>query len=390
MKKDPICGMNVDEKKAYRLMTQNAEAIYFCSQHCLEKFAKQENINLKEIAISCYPKEAGWYLNKTVWVAGVLLALGGLSYYFPILIPFRNTLLMYVHTIWWAILLGLILGGIIDHFVPREYISHVLARPSKRTILHAVTLGFFMSACNHGILALSMELYKKGASTSSVIAFLLASPWANFSLSLMLFGLFGLLKTIYIILGAVVIAIVTGLIYQILEREKWVEKNEGSLAFNENYSILSDFKIRYQNYHLTRQQILDDLKGVYKGMISLGNMVLWWTFLGIGLASFFGAYVPEKFFHQYMGPTVRGMMVTLFVATVLEVCSDGMSPLAFELYRQTKALGNSFVFLMSGVVTDYTEIGLIWQNIGKKAAIWLPIITVPQVIVLGVIANLIF
>jgi len=48
------------------------------------------------------------------------------------------------------------------------------------------------------------------------------------------------------------------------------------------------------------------------------------------------------------------------------------------------------VFLMAGVVTDYTEIGLLWHNVGKRVAIWLPIITVPQVIALGIAANILF
>ena len=60
---------------------------------------------------------------------------------------------------------------------------------------------------------------------------------------------------------------------------------------------------------------------------------------------------------------------------------------AFEIYRQTPALGNSFVFLMAGVVTDYTEIGLLWSNVGRRVALWLPVVTVPQVIALGYIFN---
>jgi hypothetical protein len=44
---------------------------------------------------------------------------------------------------------------------------------------------------------------------------------------------------------------------------------------------------------------------------------------------------------------------------------------------------------MAGVATDYTEIGLIWHNIGKKAALLLPVITVPQVLILGYLFNLI-
>ena len=89
-----------------------------------------------------------------------------------------------------------------------------------------------------------------------------------------------------------------------------------------------------------------------------------------------------------MGPTLFGLIVTLVIATVIEVCSEGSSPLAFEIYRQTGALGNSFVFLMAGVVTDYTEIGLLWSNLGWRVALWMPLVTVPQVILLGYIFNL--
>jgi hypothetical protein len=39
------------------------------------------------------------------------------------------------------------------------------------------------------------------------------------------------------------------------------------------------------------------------------------------------------------------------------------------------------------VATDYTEIGLLWSNIGKRTAIWLPIVTVPQILVVGFLLN---
>jgi uncharacterized protein len=116
-------------------------------------------------------------------------------------------------------------------------------------------------------------------------------------------------------------------------------------------------------------------------------MVVWWILIGMILASFARAFVPTHLFHQYLGATVLGLLITLVIATILEVCSEGSAPLSFEIYSQTGAFGNSFVFLMAGVATDYTEIGLIWSNIGKKAAIWLPLITVPQILVLGYLFN---
>jgi uncharacterized membrane protein YraQ (UPF0718 family) len=116
-------------------------------------------------------------------------------------------------------------------------------------------------------------------------------------------------------------------------------------------------------------------------------MVLWWILIGILAAAIIGAYVPEHWFMQYLGPDLTGMLVTLLFATVIEVCSEGTSPIAFEIFAKTGALGNPFIFLMAGVATDYTEIGLLWSNIGKRTALWLPAVTVPQILLLAFLFN---
>ena len=329
-----------------------------------------------------------WYTNKVIIVAAILTLLSALSYILPILEPFRKSLLMYFRRIWWAILLGLALGGVIERFIPREYISHFLAKPKKSSILYAVILGFFMSACSHGILALSIQLHKKGASNPAVVAFLLASPWANFPLTIMLIGFFGL-KALFIVFSALLIAIITGFIFQYLQSRGLIETNKNVIEIDKKFSLIQDLKARTKLYKVSFGQLAQDLKGIFSGSISLANMVLWWILIGMGLAALSAAYIPQNIFQNYMGPTALGLIVTLIVATILEVCSEGTAPLAFEIYRQTAALGNAFVFLMAGVVTDYTEIGLLWHNVGRKVAIWLPIICVPQVVALGILANII-
>jgi len=386
MQKDPVCGMKVNEKTATRLVF-NGQTYYFCSSRCLEKFASENNIPADEIASCQISPKTSFYKNKTIIVSSVLIIIILSSYIFPLLLPFRESLVMYAKKIWWAVLLGLFLGGIIDNYVPREYISIILARPKKRTIFYSVILGFFMSFCSHGILALSIQLHKKGASNSSVVSFLLASPWANMTVTIMLLSFFGL-KALFILLSAILIALVTGFIFQVLERKNLIEENKNAIMVDKNFSVTGDLKDRIRQYRFTSEFIKSDIKGIWKGIVSLSNMILWWILIGVGLASVAGAYIPSDFFTNYMGPSMLGLFVTLIFATVIEVCSEGSAPMAFEIFKQTGALGNSFVFLMAGVVTDYTEIGLLWHNLGKKTAIWLPLVTVPQVILLGFLANL--
>lgn len=184
--------------------------------------------------------------------------------------------------------------------------------------------------------------------------------------------------------------ITTGFIFQFLQRKGLIESNQNAKKTAEGFSIVQDIKEKIRQYRISFGQLRQDIKGIFSGLISLANMVLWWILIGMGLAAFSAAYIPENIFHKFMGPTALGLVITLIVATILEVCSEGTAPLAFEIYRQTAALGNAFVFLMAGVVTDYTEVGLLWHNVGRKVAIWLPIIAVPQVVALGILANVIW
>ena len=330
-----------------------------------------------------------WYLKKVWWVVGVSLAAGIFSKWISFLRPFSQAFWDYLGLIGVPVALGLILGGVIDRYIPKEYISKFLARPKKRTIFYATGLGLLASACSHGILALSMELHKKGAAGPAVVSFLLASPWANLPVTFVLIGLFGW-KGVLIIFGALGVAVTTGLFFQWLDRKGWIEKNKNTAALQSDYSIRSDFRKRLSGYRPTFTQLTEDLLKIARGTRTLAEMVLGWVTFGVVLASLAQAYVPPHLFQTYLGPSLLGLFVTLAFATILEVCSEGTAPLAFEIHRQTQALGNSFVFLTAGVITDYTEIGLVWSNLGRRTALWMVLIGVPQILILGYAFNQFF
>lgn len=380
---DPICGMKG---------TIEVHGHYFCSEHCIRKYEAQEDISDdKKYCPSCVVKRGiPWYKEKIFIVTFVTIIFLLAAYFLSPFRPFLDAFLDYLELIWWAILIGFFIGGIIDYFIPRAYIEKYLSRHRKRTVLYSVIFGFIMSACSHGILAIAIELYKKGANTSSVIAFLLASPWANLPITVILFGFFGV-NAFLIVISAIVIAIITGLIYQHLERKEMVECDKCMVGEDKetrsDFSVMSDIKKRWNAYAFTRENMRGAIRGVIHGSWSLSKMVLWWILIGMIMASVARAFIPHDLFMEYMGATSLGLLVTLLFATIIEVCSEGSSPLAFEIFNQTGAFGNSFTFLMAGVATDYTEIGLIWSNIGKRAALFLPLITVPQILVLGYLFN---
>lgn len=346
---------------------------------------------MAEISCSHCAKQKPWFKEPLFLMAGVILVfyllnLGFLATGNKVLVPVFEKFFSYLRLTWWAIGLGLLIGSLIEILVPEGLMVNLLAK-GKKSIFLAVFLGFLASACSHGILAIAVSLYKKGASTAATLAFLLAAPWANLAITVLLFALFGA-KALFIIGGAILIAIVAGFIFQILEEKGLIESHGDTgttLLRPERSQGTSDGQTRTAGIKWPGWRNL--AIGVVKSSWSLAKMVAWWVLLGFFLGSILGTFIPEEVFHQYFGPSILGMLATLVLASVIEVCSEGSAPMALELFQKTGAFGNTFVFLMAGVATDFTEIGLVWTNIGKKAAIALLAVTVPLIVLIGYFLN---
>ncbi len=119
------------------------------------------------------------------------------------------------------------------------------------------------------------------------------------------------------------------------------------------------------------------------------RMVLRWILFGVLLASVIHAFIDVSIFQEYFGPTMIGLIFTLLSATIIEVCSEGSAPIAADLLTRANSPGNSFAFLMAGVSTDYTEVMVLKESTKSwKIALFLPLITVPQIFVIAWLINL--
>jgi uncharacterized membrane protein YraQ (UPF0718 family) len=129
-------------------------------------------------------------------------------------------------------------------------------------------------------------------------------------------------------------------------------------------------------------------KDIARRAFPASRMVLRWLFFGVVLAALIEATVPTEIFETWFGATLLGLFTTFVAATIIEVCSEGSVPLAADLMTRAAAPGNAFTFLMAGAATDYTEILVLREVTGRlNAALLLPLLTVPQVLVIGWALN---
>lgn len=286
-------------------------------------------------------------------------------------------------SMWIGLGLGMFFVGVLGR-VPREFVSGVLGRgDSAGGIVRATFAGVLLDLCSHGILLVAMRLYQRGASLGQVMAFLIASPWNSLSLTVILIALIGWQWTLLFVVCSMFIGIVSGLIFNVLVKT-------GRLPANPNVVDITGFDF-WPEARSRWQATKFDLAW-WKGMLWEGlkdsRMIVRWLLLGVLLAAAIRTFVSIEHFQTYFGATLAGLGMTLVVATVLEICSEGSTPIAADLLTRAQAPGNSFAFLMTGVATDYTEVMSLKETTKSwKIALFLPLVTVPQVIVFAWVMN---
>ena len=355
-----------------------------------EKVIKREILGLKSSCedAECYsilPKDYSFWFFSLVVLGGILLYLTSLWLNFSL--PFSLYTFLYSEYIllkqmWIGIVMGIVSVGLLS-YVPREIVIGVLGPgESFKGLFRAIIAGLFLDMCSHGILMIGVKLYERGASLGQMMAFLIASPWNSFSLSLILITLIGWKWTLSFVLLSVVIALISGFIFDFLVKKKVLPVNPHSYQIPKEFRLKTELQALLQNRTFHWGFFLSLLQKGFQG----STVIIKWTFFGVIIASAIRTFVPHDVFANYFGPTFLGLLLTILVSSIIEVCSEGSTPVAAEFMKQ--APGNTFAFLMTGVSTDYTEIMVIRENCKSWAiALFLPVVTLPQVFCISLLIN---
>lgn len=337
---------------------------------------------------TCHEQKSIDYL---LWVTLAIIVLSYTSYLFfgailsrvEIVHHFSEAIFSQINSIWYGILIGMLFVGLLEQ-IPREFVMKILGKGgSLQGVVRATLAGMLFDLCSHGILLVAGKLYERGASLGQVMAFLIASPWNSISLTIILFTLIGIPWTLVFIAASLLIALISGILFDYLVRTKKLPDNPNQYHHGE-FAFWFEAKKQLTSV----QWSFALLKKIMRDSVRGSEMILRWLLLGLILAALSRSLIPSDHFAMYFGATYMGLLITLVVATVIEVCSEGSVPIAADIFTRAHAPGNAFAFLMTGVSTDYTEIMVLKQITGSwKIAFCLPLLTLPQVIVLSILMN---
>jgi uncharacterized protein len=296
---------------------------------------------------------------------------------------FNQSIYTFSNQIFIGVVLGIVAVGLLNQ-VPRDFIMRFLGRERGfKGLIKATLAGLMLDLCSHGILLVGLKLYERGASLGQTVAFLVASPWNSLSLTIILYNLVGAFWTSAFILFSLAIALTSGSIFDLLVNKKLLPKNP-----NRRFNILEEDNQKFSFKELFRSFKSRNIFEIFKSGALDSIMIIKWLFLGVILASLLRTFLDPAQYQSYFGSHIGGVFNTLVFATVFETCSEGSTPVAADILNYALAPGNSFLFLMAGAATDYSEImGLKERTKSWRIALALPFIVLPQSLLIALLLN---
>jgi uncharacterized membrane protein YraQ (UPF0718 family) len=108
------------------------------------------------------------------------------------------------YEVWWALVIGFAISGIVQAWVPRARIEGALSGNGFAPIAKATGLGAASSSCSYAAIAIARSLFAKGASAITALAFQFASTNLVWELGLVLWVLMGWQFTLAEFVGGLV------------------------------------------------------------------------------------------------------------------------------------------------------------------------------------------
>jgi uncharacterized protein len=265
----------------------------------------------------------------------------------------RDSLLM-AWEVWWALVLGFAISGVVQAWVPRQRIERALSGSGPRPVALATALGAASSSCSYAAIAIAKSLYGKGASAASALAFQFASTNLVWELGLVLWVLIGWQFTLAEYIGGMLMIVLMSVLLRAFvsprleraAREHAEQVDVGhkhhsageEMGWRRRLSSLAAWSDVAHNFRADWQMVW---KEVTAGFLLAGYIAQ----LGNG---FF-----ESLFLKHSGgalSAVENVVVGPVIAILSFVCSVGNVPLAAVLWSGGISFAGVLAFLFADLI----------------------------------------
>jgi hypothetical protein len=253
--------------------------------------------------------------------------------------------------VWWALVLGFLLSGIVQAWVPHGQMARVLGGRGPRSLALATGLGAASSSCSYAAVAIAKSAFQKGASFAAAMAFQFASTNLVFEIGIVIWVFIGWQFTLAEFVGGLILIVLVWVaIVRLVSPAEEEQAREHALGADTGH---------HHHHHTSGDSSPLSLTGwtdVAWNFLHDWEM-LWKEIVGGFLIAGFIALLPLRVFNDLFlthtggaGQLLENVVVGPVVAVLSFVCSVGNVPLAAVLWAGGISFGGVIAFIYADLI----------------------------------------
>jgi uncharacterized protein len=251
--------------------------------------------------------------------------------------------------VWWALVLGFLLSGIVQAWVPRTQMTRALGGRGPKSLALGTVFGAASSSCSYAAVAIAKSAFQKGASLASAMAFQFASTNLVFEIGIVIWIFIGWQFTAAEFVGGLILIVLVWLAIVLLISPREEEQaRQHALAADTGHAHHSAGGSRLLSLAAWQDvagNFMHDWKMLWKEIIA-----------GFVIAGFV-ALLPMRVFNDLFlthtggaGQLLENVLVGPVVAVLSFVCSVGNVPLAAVLWAGGISFGGVIAFIYADLI----------------------------------------
>lgn len=253
------------------------------------------------------------------------------------------------------ILLGFLIAGLLNEFVPQRLMSRHLSGSGFGSVLKAALVGVPLPLCSCGVLPTAVAMRRAGASRAASTSFLIATPQTGVDSIAATYSLLGPAFAVIRPVAAFATSLVGGVLVGKAENEKEEPQCHDCAPADTDQPKKEPWTHRIG--HALKY-------GFYDMVQSIGG----WLVIGLIIAALITLFVPDDFFLAARQYPLISMLAVVAIAVPMYVCATGSIPIALSLMIKGLSPGAAFVLLMAGPAANFASITVVSRAMGKKCA----------------------
>ncbi len=257
------------------------------------------------------------------------------------------------------LLLGFAVAGLLSVFISPAWLERHLGGRGLAPVFKASLFGVPLPLCSCGVIPVSASLRQHGASRAATTAFLLSTPQTGVDSIMVTWTMLGPLFAIFRPVVALLTGVLGGSLVQVFVADEHQSSANGKSLAGAQETV--DTRPRGWT---------ERLRAAFEyGTVTLPGDIGRALLIGILIAGFIAAAVPEDFLGGFLGSGAVSIGLMMIVGIPIYVCATASVPLAAGFIAMGATPGAALAFLVAGPATNAATLTTISRVLGRRTMV---------------------